>query len=550
MNSENSQKGIILIVDDTPTNLSILFDLLSDSGFTVFVAEDGEDALDQAEYCPPDLILLDALMPGIDGFETCRRLKASESTKDIPIIFMTALSDPVDKVRGLNLGAVDYITKPLQHEEVLARVSIHLSLRNLTKKLQEQNVLLQQEIQQRAEAQADLLNLASELEKRVEERTAELSQSNQLLTQSNQRLKQEIQERLSAEAALQQSEAQLRTQAQRLEQTLRELQQSQSQLVHSEKLSSLGQLVAGVAHEINNPVNFIYGNLTHAHDYTQDLLNLLKLYQQIYPHPVPEIIEETEAIDLEFLMQDLPKLLCSMRVGAERIREIVQSLRIFSRVDEAGMKLANIHDGLESTLLILHSRLKAKSDRPAIEVIKEYSPMPPLECYAGQLNQVFMNLLANAIDALELGTGNSELNGKESSPSAIPKIWIRTEMIGKRKVAIRIADNGPGMKEEVCSKIFDPFFTTKPIGKGTGLGLSISYQIVVQKHGGVLKCFSRPGQGAEFIIEIPVGQMANNSSLQRGIGEAKHHRKRRTIATNPLSASSTVAFQSVSSDQI
>ncbi|MBD2181528.1 response regulator [Planktothrix sp. FACHB-1355] len=516
MSVQKLEKGIILIVDDTPTNLSVLFDMLTASGFKVFVAEDGEDAIEQLEYCPPDLILLDVIMPGIDGFETCRRLKANESTKEIPVIFMTALSDTEDKVKGLNLGAVDYITKPFQHEEVLARVSIHLNLRNLAKQLQEQNVVLQQEIQQRTEAEQALLNLTSELERRVEKRTAELAQSNQLLSKFNRQLKLEIEERRQAEAALQQSEAKLRNQAQFLEQALRELQQTQTQLVQSEKLSSLGQLVAGVAHEINNPVNFIYGNLTHAHEYTQGLLKLLNLYQQKFPDPGSEIIEELEAIDLEFLAEDLPKLLCSMQVGAERIRQIVLSLRNFSRLDESDMKQVDVHDGIESTLLILHNRLKARSDRPAIQVIKEYCPLPLVECYAGQLNQVFMNLVANAIDAIEESfTINhlSLINDKRPTIREQGQIRIQTEIINRDFIRVTIADNGPGMTDEVRLKIFDPFFTTKPIGKGTGIGLSISYQIVVEKHGGQLKCVSVPGQGTEFAIEIPIRQPNQQNPL-------------------------------------
>lgn len=503
MSAENTSKGIILIVDDTPTNLSVLFDLLSYSGFKVFVAEDGEDALDRVEYCLPDLILLDVLMPGIDGFETCRRLKANELTKDIPIIFMTALSDPADKVMGLNLGAVDYITKPFQHEEILARVSIHLNLRNLTKRLQEQNVILQQEIQQRSEAEQALLNFASELETRVAERTAELARSNDLLLQSNQWLKQEIEERLQAEEGLQKSEALLRNQTQQLAKALRELQQAQTKLIQSEKMSSLGQLVAGLAHEINNPVNFIYGNLVHANSYAEDILNILKLYKEKFPTPGLEIEQESQDIDLEFLIEDLPKMLGSMKVGIDRIRDIIQSLRIFSRVDEVQMKPTDIHDGLNSTLLILHNRLKVRADRPAIEVIKEYGKLPPLECYSGQLNQVFMNLLANAIDALE---EKKVTNQGQANSHRNLTIWIRTEMTDSDTIVIKISDNGPGMSDDILRHLFDPFFTTKPSGKGTGIGLSISQQIVVEKHGGQLKCMSVPNQGTEFTIELPIRQ--------------------------------------------
>lgn len=294
---------------------------------------------------------------------------------------------------------------------------------------------------------------------------------------------------------------QTRNKAHELEQTLQKLTSAQSQLVQGEKMSSLGQLVAGVAHEINNPVNFIYGNLTHANDYTQDLLNLIELYQKHYPEPVPEIQEEVENIELEFLMEDLPKLLSSMKVGADRIQQIVASLRTFSRMDEAEMKEVNIHDGIDSTLMILQHRLKAKHNQPEIPVIKQYANLPLVECYAGQLNQVFMNVLSNALDALEERDLRRSADEMRQNPSTIS---ITTEMPKPDRVIIRIADNGVGMKESVRNRLFDPFFTTKPVGKGTGMGLSISYQIVTDRHGGSLECTSSPGNGAEFAIEIPL----------------------------------------------
>ena len=311
------------------------------------------------------------------------------------------------------------------------------------------------------------------------------------------------------------------TQAQQLATALNNLKQAQSQLIQTEKMSSLGQMVAGIAHEINNPVNFITGNLSHTSDYIQELLDLICLYQQHYPNTHPEILLRQEEIDIDFIINDLPKMLSSMEIGAERIRQIVLSLRNFSRLDEAEMKPVNIHEGIENTLLILHHRLKPHPNHTGIQVIKEYGELPLVECYAGQLNQVFMNILSNSIEALEIGTVDWGLRENASSSpnpqssispspvtsqeSPIPTISISTEVRNNR-VVIKIADNGAGMTEDVRKRLFDPFFTTKPVGKGTGLGLSISYQIVVEKHGGLLKCFSEPGKGAEFWIEIPLGQ--------------------------------------------
>ncbi|MCC5636737.1 PAS domain S-box protein [Nostoc sp. CHAB 5844] len=291
----------------------------------------------------------------------------------------------------------------------------------------------------------------------------------------------------------QQIEAQLRQQAEDLAQTLQELQRTQAQMIQAEKMSSLGQLVAGVAHEINNPVNFIHGNLSHLEEHTQDLLRVIDLYQL---SNLPEFQTLSEDIDLEYIQEDLPKILSSMKVGTQRIRQIVLSLRTFSRMDEAEFKAVDIHEGIDSTLMILQNRLKEKPEFPKIHVCKEYGNLPLVECYAGQLNQVFMNILANAIDAIEGGIGQEQL----------PTITIRTSLIDSEWVKISIADNGIGMPEQIQKQIFNPFFTTKPVGKGTGMGMSISYQIITEKHAGKLECYSTPGQGTEFVMMIPIQQ--------------------------------------------
>lgn len=432
MSANPPESARILLVDDNPTNLKVLSAAITSAGWTALVATDGESAIEQTEYAKPDLILLDVMMPGIDGFETCKRLKAKDGTEAIPIIFMTALSDTVDKVKGLELGAVDYVTKPFQQEEVLARVRLHLKVYYLTQ----------------------------ELEQVVLARTAELRES------------------------------------------LRQLEEAQLQLVQSEKMSTLGQLVAGVAHEINNPIGFINGNLTCIKDYTHDLMEHLQLYQEKYPDPEAAIADHAEDIDLEFLTEDLPKMVSSMEVGIERIRNISTSLRTFSRADSQSKVPFNLHEGIDSTLLILRHRLKASEARPEVQVTKEYGDLPAVKCYPGQLNQVFMNILANAIDAMEESNHGKSYTDLEADPN---KVLICTALASDQAyVIIRIRDNGPGMSPDVQEKIFDHLFTTKTVGKGTGLGLSISRQIVVEKHGGQLRCESMSGQGTEFVIEIPI----------------------------------------------
>ncbi|MEG4530156.1 PAS domain-containing protein [Microcoleus sp. D2_18a_D3] len=308
----------------------------------------------------------------------------------------------------------------------------------------------------------------------------------------------DISDRKQAEVELQFSEQREREKAQQLEQTLADLKKAQSQLIQAEKMSSIGQMVAGVAHEINNPISFIYGNIIPAAQYARDLVKLIDLYQQYYPQPVPEIAQELAEVEVDFIAGDFPKIMASMQEGANRIKQIVLSLRNFSRLDETDRKVIDIHEGIESTLVILQHRFQSQQKRREIQVIKNYGNLPKVECYPAQLNQVFMNLLVNAIDAVEESSANCTCK--------VNQIRIVTEVSSENQVCVRIFDSGPGIPPEVQSRMFDPFFTTKPIGTGTGLGLSISYQIVKDTHGGKLECHSEVGRGTEFAIELPISQ--------------------------------------------
>lgn len=612
----------ILVVDDVPENLRLLKTLLKNEGYDVRFAPNAKFALASLTQFVPDLILLDIMMPEMDGYTLCEQLKRNPETQKIPVIFLTALNEGADKVKGFEVGAVDYITKPFQGEEVLARVAHHLKLTQLNLQLQEKNQILLQKNHQLQEAERETrlllevtqyLTQASTWEKAItqiiksicdrifwdygeawlpQEDTQTLSYlpnpftthptlkpfcqlsstlefqageglpgkiwQNQTLewiqdiTQApeelytrqslalqiglkcafgmpilvNQKvmailvfyqsqitpcqlnivaLVQAIASQISFLIQRKQSELQLQQQAQDLAQTLHQLKTTQIQLIQSEKMSSLGQLVAGISHEINNPVNFIAGNIDHLESYIHDLIQVYYAYQQSYPVPSPSLTELIADLELDFTLTDLPNVILSMKSGTERITKIVNSLRRFAHLDESQLKTVDIHDEIESVLTILNNRLKLQSSPDMspvniseIQVERDYGQLPKLDCFAGDLNQAFMQILMNGIDALQ-----ERYHGEKEQHNFPYSLAIKTQWIQDlSQVQIQISDNGMGIPANIKPRIFDPFFTTKPVGKGTGMGMAISYQIIVEKHGGSLKCLDTPGH-TTFAISLP-----------------------------------------------
>lgn len=411
----------ILFVDDEPSFESLIKrqfrKKIRAQEYNFVFASNGLEALHKLETEKPiDVVITDINMPEMNGLTLLEKIKASDLT--IKTVVLSAYSDMKNIRTAMNRGAFDFLTKPIDFEDL--EITINRAL----------------------------------------------------------------------------------DQIKQIRENQQKLQQTQTQLVQSEKMSALGQLVAGVAHEINNPVGFISGNIAVAEDYFNDLLDLLNLYQQNFPDPGAEIWAKMKEIDIKSLVDDVPELISSMKEGTDRIYHLSTSLRTFSRSDLCNKVAFNIHDGIDSTLLILKHRLKASDIRPPIDVRKEYAELPVVMCYPGQLNQVFMNLIANAVDALDDWSRGRSWEEMMASPNTVT---IRTYLIeDKNRVAISVADNGPGIPQEVKERVFEYLFTTKPVGTGTGLGLSISYQIIAEKHEGEIKCISEVGKGAEFIIEIPL----------------------------------------------
>ncbi len=472
----------ILVVDDMPTNLKVLSESIVESGWTILVAIDGESAIEQAIATQPDLILLDVMMPGIDGFETCDRLKQEPATQDIPVIFMTALTDAVDKVKGLQLGAVDYITKPFQAAEAIARIQVHLRLQELNQALSQQNI---------------------ELERRVAERTAELKAA------------------------------------------LEKLEQSQLQLIQSARMSTLGELAAGAIHELKNQISILVGNLPVVATYAHDLLDHLQHYRAaLRPDQLPTTVKQhAQQIDLPFLLKDFPHAIHTSTNTADRLRSMVSAVLTFSYRDAQTPILFDVHQGLDSTLMLLEHRLKGTPYRPSIEIRRYYGELVPIACFPGQLNQVFLNLFGNAIDAIEEASQTRNFDEIVATPN---QIEVRTALVSRADssplrpqdlqaespslgpvvrntlspqinppppspsssppaawVRIVITDNGIGIPERVRQMLFSRAFTTKPVGKGTGLGLPISRHIIEEVHGGQLSCRSLGNVGKPPTAPMP-----------------------------------------------
>ncbi len=429
----------VLVIDDQPIVVESIRRLLAaEPDIELHACSDPTLALSTAAELRPSVILQDLVMPEVDGLMLVKFLRAHPHTKETPIIVLSSQDDAQTKAAAFRAGANDYLVKLPDPIELIARLRYHSeAYHNLLKRDEAEKMLIHNKV----------------LEEKVEERTAELKDA------------------------------------------LESLKHTQTKLIHNEKMNSMGQLVAGIAHEVNNPINFIYGNLNYVNGYVQDLLELVQTYQKHYPTPASDINEKLEELDLEFSSSDLLQSFVSLRSGAKRIRNLVVSLRNFSRFDESELKVASVHEGLDSTLAMLGGQLET------IKIEKNYGELPKIECYPGQLNQVFMHLIKNALEALNRAEVSK--NSAECSEASPPLLHISTAALGD-KVAIWIADNGPGISLEIQDRIFDPFFTTKEVGEGSGLGLSISHQLVTVQHGGNIKCYSVPGQGTKFLVELPV----------------------------------------------
>jgi signal transduction histidine kinase len=418
-----NQQADILIVDDVPNNIRFLSNFLLDRGYQVRKAISGQMALRTIEALIPDLILLDVNLPDISGYEVCRQLKETSVTNSVPVVFLSAGNDAIDKIKAFEAGAADYITKPFHLEEVLVRIQTQLTIQALQKELRMQN--------------------------------------------------------------------------EQLKDALQDLKVAQANLVQQEKMATLRKVVAGVAHEVNNPLSFIACNIKPAQEHIQQLCSLIELYQQKFGDSDPEIQAFLEEMDLEFLSSDLRSILNSMGNGAERIRTVMLALRIFTRLDESGIKQIDIHENLNSVLALLQHRLGDRQDDLQIQIHKDYGALSLITCYAEQLNQVIFNLLCNAIDAID-----AKFTPTSAHPT-LPEISIRTRMEEDRMFTISIRDNGVGIPETIQRRIFEPFFTTKSAGQGVGLGLATSRRIVEEIHGGNLTYTSVVNEGTEFIIQIP-----------------------------------------------
>jgi|GEM_PF-543231 len=444
MFSSNSE--LILIVDDTPINLDVISDTLIDAGFEVAIATSGERMFKQLQWVVPDLILLDVRMPIMSGFEVCQQLKSMETFKDIPILFMTALSDTESKTKGFELGAVDYITKPFQEIEVLARIKTHLQLRRLTKNLEQQ----------------------------VLQRTIDLEKANQQLAEYSQTLENRVEERTAA------------------------LREAQERVIAQEKLASLGTLTAGVAHELRNPLNFVKNYAEGSIELAQDLFEILQ--------PTIHSIESVKAQHVQTLIADLQENATTICRHSRRAAAIITSMMQHAHTDieNPNAQLILINDLLkEAVKLSCDSRWAQHSDFQIVIDTDYALDIGMIEAIASNLMRAFINLVDNAYDALRSKNSALAQDASQYDAPYVPTLKISTQLV-ENHVEIRIRDNGCGIDPQIQAKILDPFFTTKPPGSGTGLGLSLTHDIIVKQHHGSIAITSKLGEFTEFVVTLPL----------------------------------------------